>query len=187
MEEEYSDEYSYDLKITKDRIAVLIGTKGETKNDLEKISNCRINVDSKEGDVTLEGKDAIMLFALREVIKAIARGFNPEIAKQLLKQDNILEIISLNEYSREKSHQQRLKGRVIGIDGKSRNTIEQLTECYISVYGKTIAIIGTIEMCAICKKSVESLLSGSPHANVYKWLERQRKLIKKKDIAMGGF
>lgn len=181
------DYYSYDLKITKDRIAVLIGTKGETKKDLEKETNCKIQVDSKEGDVTLSGKDAIMLFALREVIKAIARGFNPDIAKQLLKQDNILEIISLNDYSREKSHQLRLKGRVIGLEGKARNTIETLTECYISVYGKTISMIGTIEMCAICKKAVETLLSGSPHANVYKWLERQRKLIKKKDLAMGGF
>src|SRR3972149_5303125 len=103
------DEYTYDLKITKDRIAVLIGTKGETKHDLESATGCKIQIDSKEGDVTLTGKDAIQLFALREVIKAIARGFNPDIAKQLLKQDYMLDVISLNDYSREKSHQQRLK------------------------------------------------------------------------------
>jgi len=181
------EEYSYDLKITKDRIAVLIGTKGETKQDIERETNCKIQVDSKEGDVTLTGKDAVTLFALREVIKAIARGFNPELAKQLLKQDNILEIISLNDYSREKSHQLRLKGRVIGMDGKARNTIEDLTECYVSVYGKTIAIIGKIEMVSICKRALESLLSGSPHANVYKWLERQRRLLKKRTLEDGGF
>ena len=85
------EEYSYELKITKDRIAVLIGTKGETKQDLERETKCKINVDSAEGDVILSGKDAVILFALREVIKAIARGFNPDIAKQLLKQDYILE------------------------------------------------------------------------------------------------
>ena len=59
------EEYSYDLRITKDRIAVLIGTKGETKNDLEKETGCKINVDSKEGDVTISGKDALQLFILR--------------------------------------------------------------------------------------------------------------------------
>jgi ribosomal RNA assembly protein len=181
------EEYSYDLKITKDRIAVLIGTKGETKQEIERETNCRIQVDSKEGDVTLSGKDAVTLFALREVIKAIARGFNPDIAKQLLKQDYILEIISLNEYSKEKSHQQRLKGRVIGMEGKSRSNIENLTECYISVYGKTIAVIGKIDMVNICKRAVESLLGGSPHANVYKWLERQRRLLKKRSFEEGGF
>lgn len=181
------DEYSYDLKITKDRIAVLIGTKGETKKDLESASGCSIQVDSKEGDVTLSGKDAITLFALREVVKAIARGFNPDLAKQLLKQDYNLEVILLNDYSKEKSHQQRLKGRVIGMNGKSRNTIEELTECYISVYGKTISIIGKIEMTGICKRAVETLLAGSPHSNVYKWLERQRKLMRKSDMNINGF
>jgi ribosomal RNA assembly protein len=105
----------------------------------------------------------------------------------LLKQDYILEIISLNDYSKEKSHQLRLKGRVIGIEGKSRHTIEELTESYISVYGKTIAIIGKIELVSICKRAVQSLLAGSPHSNVYKWLERQRKLMKRKNIEEAGF
>jgi ribosomal RNA assembly protein len=174
------EEYSYDLRITKDRIAVLIGAKGETKNELEKETDCKIVIDSKEGDVTISGKEAIKLFVLREVIKAISRGFNPEIAKQLLKQDYILEVISLNDYSKEKSTQQRLKGRVIGADGKSRNTLESLTDCSISVYGKTISIIGSVENIGNCKRSVETLLAGSPHANVYKWLERQHKLMKQK-------
>ena len=181
------EEYSYDLRITKDRIAVLIGAKGETKSELEKETTCKINIDSKEGDVTITGKDAIMLFALREVIKAISRGFNPEIAKQLLKQDYILEVISLNDFSKEQSHQQRLKGRVIGADGKSRNTLESLTECSISVYGKTIGIVGSVENVSICKRAVESLLQGSPHANVYKWLERQKKLLRQKGFEEGGF
>ena len=177
-----AEEYSYELKITRDRIAVLIGTKGETKQELESETGCRINIDSKDGDVILTGRDAVTLFALREVIKAIARGFNPEISKQLLKQDYILEIISLNDYSKEKSHQQRLKGRVIGMDGKARNTIENLTNCYISVYGKTIALIGEIEWVGLCKRAVESLLSGSQHANVYKWLERQRRIAKRQNL-----
>lgn len=177
-----SENYSYELRITKDRIAVIIGSKGETKSELESETKCKINVDSSEGDVVISGTDPIMLFSLKEVIRAISRGFNPEIAKQLLKQDYVLEVISLNDYSKLKNQQQRLKGRVIGMEGKSRNTIEALTNCSISVYGKTISIIGTIDTVGFCKKAIEMLLDGSQHASVYKWLERQQRVLKKSEM-----
>jgi ribosomal RNA assembly protein len=168
-------QYTHLLKIPKERIAVLIGTKGETKEELEEDSNCSINIDSNEGEVFIKGSDSIKLFTLKEVIRAIARGFNPETAKLLLKQDYSLEIISLNDFNTHKSHQHRLKGRVIGRNGKSRESIEQLTDCFISVFGKTVAIIGEITKVPLAKKAVESLLMGSMHGSVYKWLEKHRR------------
>ena len=175
-------EFSYDIKVPKDRIAVLIGVEGAMKAELEQETGCRINIDSEEGDVTLMGKDALNLYILREVIKAIARGFNPDIAKLLLKQNYLLEIIALADYSRDTNHQARLKGRVIGSNGKSRKTIEELTGSYICVYGKTIAILGSAETITFAKRAVESLLNGSPHAVVYKWLEKQRRELKKRAV-----
>ena len=169
------EQYNYIIKIPKYRIAVLIGKEGEIKKSLEEDSNCEIMVDSKEGDVSLIGNDSIKLFSLKEVIRAIARGFNPETAKLLLRQDYSLEIINLNEFNEHKNHQQRLKGRVIGRNGRSRSTIEEMTGSYISIYGKTIAIIGSITEVPIAKKAVESLLMGSMHASVYKWLEKQKR------------
>jgi len=175
-------QFSYDIKIPKDRIAVLIGSDGKTKSELEEETKCTIKIDSSEGDATIMGKDALNLYILREVVKAIARGFNPDIAKLLLKQNYLLEVIALNDYSREPNHQARLKGRVIGSDGKSRKTIEELTGAYICVYGKTIGIIASAEAIGYAKRSVESLLGGSPHSVVYKWLERQRRDLKKKMV-----
>lgn len=166
--------FIYSLKVPKERIAILIGKKGEEKKELEKISGCKIEIDSKEGDVTLSGKDSLSLYILKEVVKAIARGFNPEIAKQLLKQDYALEILSLNEYNPHKNHHERLKGRVIGRKGKSRETLEMLTNCNICVYGKTVSIIGNIVDMPIAKKAVENLLMGSMHTTVYKWLEKYK-------------
>lgn len=170
--------FSYDLKIPKDRIAVLIGKNGEIKKELESITKIKIDVDSKEGDVTISGKDPIQLYTMRDLVRAIGRGFNPDIAKLLLKQDYALDIISLNDYSKEKNHQQRLKGRVIGQDGKARKTIEDLTNCNINVYGKTIAIIGSAESIDNCRRAIDQLLMGSMHANVFKWLEKQRRMQK---------
>src|SRR5512141_574853 len=79
------NEYSYTLKIPKDRIAVLIGVKGKEKRELEEHARAHLTVDSAEGDVTITGKDAIKLYELREVIKAIARGFSPDHARLLLR------------------------------------------------------------------------------------------------------
>ena len=120
------DEYEYAIKVPKDRIAVIIGEKGEKKRELEEVLGVDVQIDSEEGDVTLSGTDAIALFTAREVIKAIARGFNPDLAKQLLKTDNVLEVISLPDYGNSKNHMIRLKGRVIGEGGRSRSTIEEL-------------------------------------------------------------
>ncbi len=168
-------EFSYTVKVSKERIAVLIGKNGEVKKQLEEATNTKITIDSQEGDVTVSGTDAVSLYASREIINAIGRGFNPEIALLLLRQDYGFEIIDITDYAKTKNHLMRMKGRIIGAQGKSRKTIEHLAECFISVYGKTVGIIGSPEGLSVARKAVESLLSGSPHANVYRWLEKMRR------------
>ena len=169
------DEYSYELKIPKERIAVLIGKEGAIKQELEEQTKSSIFVDSEEGDVKLQGSDSVLLFQLRDVVKAVGRGFNPEIAMRLFKQDYILEIITLTDFVKAKNHLLRIKGRVIGKNGRARETIEELTDTSISVYGKTIAIVGFCDNVAVSKRAIESLLSGSPHSSVFKVLEKQRR------------
>lgn len=176
-------EYSYELKVPKNRVAVIIGKEGGIKKDIEESTSTKLDIDSKEGDVFVSGEDALGLYTAREIIKAIGRGFNPEIAKLLLKPDYIFEVVDLREYAaKSKDVLLRLKGRVIGKEGKSRRIIEELTECNISVFGKTISIIGLPESAAIARQAIESLLRGSTHANVYKFLERRRREMKRKAI-----
>jgi ribosomal RNA assembly protein len=175
--------YQYELKIPLERIAVLIGKEGNIKKEIEEETKTKLNIDSKEGDVFVSGENALGLYIAREVIKAIGRGFNPEIALLLLKQDYILEVISLNDYTgKSKENLLRLKGRVIGKEGKARRVIEDLTNCYICVYGKTISIIGLAEKVSIAKQAIESLLRGNTHANVYKFLEKKRRESKQREI-----
>ena len=174
-------EYSYELKVPKNRVAVVIGREGGIKNEIEEATSTKLNIDSKEGDVFVSGEDALGLYTAREIIRAIGRGFNPEIAKLLLKPDYIFEVVDLREFvGKSRDAMLRLKGRVIGKEGKSRRLIEELTECNISVFGKTISIIGLPESAASARYAVESLLRGSTHANVYKWLEKKRREMKRK-------
>lgn len=176
------EDFAQYVKVPHERIAIIIGKKGETKSELEKELNVTINVDSTEGDIQIKSDDSFKLMIAKDVIKAIARGFNPDIAKKLIQEDYFLELINLNDYNPHKNHQQRLKGRVIGREGRSRALIEEYTGCYVSVYGKTIGIIGKGDAVRIANKAVDSLLTGSPHAYVYKWLEKERNNL----MGMGG-
>ncbi|MBI3036718.1 RNA-processing protein [Candidatus Woesearchaeota archaeon] len=179
-------EYSYELKIPLARVAVVIGTQGRVKKEIEEATGTNIQIDSAEGDVFLTGDDALGLYTAREVITAIGRGFNPELAKLLLKQDYASEQIDIDDYAKTKKHEIRVRGRVIGAEGKARQVIEELTDCHVSVYGKTITIIGEVGSVTICRAAIEKLLSGSQHSSVYRWLEKQRKEMKRKK-AIGGF
>ena len=173
------DEFSYEIKVPKERLAVLIGTDGETKKKIAEETESTINVDSKEGGVIVSGQDAIKLLSAREIIKAIARGVNPNIAFLLLKADYLLDIISINDYTnKSKNSLVRVKGRIIGSQGKTRKLIEELTETHVCAYGKTVTIIGTSERASIARRAIVSLLTGSPHASVYKWLEKKCKELK---------
>ena len=179
-------EYLYELRIPRDRIAVLIGKEGSVKKDIESETKTKIDVDSKEGDISITGEDALGLYSCREVIRAIGRGFNPEIATLLIKPDYCFESIDLKDYvGKSKDHLLRVKGRVIGAEGKTRRLIEELTESHVCVYGKTISIIGLTESATIAREAIERLLNGSPHSNVYKFLEKKRRDIKRARL-MGG-
>ncbi|MBI4143366.1 RNA-processing protein, partial [Candidatus Woesearchaeota archaeon] len=89
-------EYSYELKVPKNRVAVIIGKEGSIKKDIEESTKTKLNIDSKEGDVFVSGEDALGLYTAREIIKAIGRGFNPEVAKLLLKPDYVFEVIDVS-------------------------------------------------------------------------------------------
>lgn len=167
-------EYLYELKIPKQRVAVLVGKKGAVKKRIEELTNTKIKVDSQEGDVFIKGEDSLKLYSAQTIIKAIGRGFNPKKAELLIKTDYVFEIINITDYTKNQADMIRLRGRVIGKDGKSRNTLEQLTECYVSVFGKTIGIIGLAENVAPAKAAIEKLLRGAPHSKVYHWLEQKK-------------
>jgi ribosomal RNA assembly protein len=166
---------SEELKIPKERIAVLIGEKGQIKRKIQKLTNTQIVVSSKEGDVSIEGEDNFKVFLTLNIIKAIGRGFNPEVALKLLKEDHVLEMISIHDFSgKSKKQEERIKSRVIGTQGKARATLERMTNTHISVYGKTISVIGNVEDVHLAKRALDKLLNGTPHGNVYKFIDREK-------------
>ncbi len=170
-----------ELKIPLERVAVLIGKDGEVKRRIEDKMDVSLTINSEEGDVIIEGEDSLAVFETVPVIKAIGRGFNPDIAELLCKPDYGFDILNIVDYvGKSKKKMMRIKGRVIGREGKARVMIEQGTDTHISVYGKTIGIVGKLENVVVAKQALEMLLEGAPHGNVAKWLEhKKREMIKR--------
>ncbi len=172
-------------KLPLDRIGVLIGHDGRVKEEIMKHTNTRITIDSKTGTVIIEpaspSTTALQLMKARDIVRAIAYGFSPERAFRLLDEDQILIIIDLRQYVGDRpNHLQRVKGRIIGEEGKARRTIEEVTGTYISIYRDYVAIIGDYESANIAKEAIEMLVQGRQHSTVYRFLEREMYLEKRR-------
>lgn len=65
------------LKVPKMRIGAVIGKQGQTRKELEELSDCKIHIDSATGDIEITTKKAnpVTFYKLETVIKAISRGF----------------------------------------------------------------------------------------------------------------
>ena len=178
-----------EVKIPHERVAVLIGVNGAVKKRIEEKMRAQIFIDSQEGDVMIEGENSLQVFECVSIIKAIGRGFNPSVVELLFNEDNMFDLINIQDYiGRSKKDMMRMKGRVIGREGKAREMVEDATETHIVVYGKTIGFIGEIENVAVARHAMEMLLEGSPHGNVFNWLEnKKRELIKKRFESGKGF
>ncbi len=162
------------LKIPKERVAVLIGEGGKTKRYIEKRTNTTIVIEDGTIMVDSDPENSINEWVSKDIVLAIGRGFSPAIALKLLKENNVLEVLQLRDFVNTKKSAIRVKGRIIGKEGRTRRYIEQITGCYMSVYGKTVALIGAYDEVYIAKEAIGMLLNGSPHSTVNKFLERKK-------------
>lgn len=166
--------YQETIRIPKERISVLIGTKGETKRKIQQKTNTRLQIND-EGDVLITGEDNLNVFLTSNIIKAIARGFNPNIALLLVDESNTFELLDIVEYvGNSQKAIIRIRARIIGTRGKARRNIERMTNTHISVYGKTVCILGEINNVDLARRAIEKILNGSPHGKTYSYIERQK-------------
>ncbi|MHA1673598.1 MAG: KH domain-containing protein [Promethearchaeota archaeon] len=176
----------------KDRLAVAIGKKGETKAFLEEQTGTHIKIDSQSGEyqvtanlsvkLDLENQEFndpnIRIYTTQKILKAINYGFNPQKALKLMDAEIIFELIDLElVLGHSDKKLRRVKGRLIGDQGKIRLAIEKYSGVHLSVYEKYLGLIGDFDAVKIAKKGINMILQGSPHKTVLTYLhsEYQRK------------
>ena len=171
-----------EIAIPEVRIGVLIGKEGEIKERIENATNCKLKIDGESCVVKIACDDPVNFLKVQDVIKAIAHGFNPDVAMKILQDDlTVLDVIDLSSYIPEK-HLQRVKGRIIGKEGSMRKTIEDLLNVHVSVYGKTVSIIGDVESVAVAREAITMLIEGSQHSTVMRFLEKKRRELKMRSL-----
>jgi ribosomal RNA assembly protein len=167
------------FKVPRDRIGVLIGPDGKTKDYVEKMLGVRYLIDSKTGDVEVDDRGAQDPLAQMKAVaigRAIGRGFKPEVAYSLMSDDVYLTVLDVHDYvPKDPAHVRRIMARIVGTDGRTRRHIEEQTGCHISVYGHTVSIIGNLDGHDVAKEACEMVLGGAEHSSVYKFLEAKRR------------
>jgi ribosomal RNA assembly protein len=156
-----------EVSIPDERKPILIGKDGKTKGNIEKKTGTTIQMaDFVKISGPIEG-----LLKARNIVQAIARGFSPENAFALLDEQYQIDIITLNQ--EKENTRKRLFARIIGRKGESKKIIEKETNTMISVYGKTVAIIGLPEGIDAARKAIETLLEGKTHAYAYSLMKNE--------------
>lgn len=177
--------YAKTVRVPDDRVGALIGKAGKTKKRIEEACNVDIRIDSRTGEVaiTADGHTAEPFKAV-EIVTAIGRGFSEKNAMLLMQDDMRLHVMDIRDFAgKSDAAMARIRGRVIGENGRARRNMERLGRSRISVYGKTVSIIGEERRLRTVVAAVNSILSGGMHAAAYGRLEaanrqeRQDKMI----------
>src|SRR5262245_39963111 len=112
-------------------------------------------------------------FRAVEVITAISRGFSPERAYRLFENEEILfQQMDSHDYAGKSPNAlERIKGRIIGEDGKARRMVEELSGAYVSVHGHMAGFVGNFHEVKLATDAIAMLEKGSMNKNVYKMLQ----------------
>jgi len=177
------------VKIPKERVGILVGPEGKTKKYIEDKLQVKLDID-KEGSVTVilseNCPDPSLLLRAKDIVTAIGRGFPPETAFRLIRnEDDIFDIIDLRLiFGRSDSDMKRIKGRIIGTEGKTRKLIEELTEADVVVYGHTIGIIGSFTEADAARNALQMIIDGCEHHTMYNYLQKKRTELKKEKMKL---
>jgi len=140
--------------------------------------NLQVELTFEKDNVIISG-EAFPEYIASKVLRAIDFGFDVESALLLSGEDYMLEIINLKSYVRP-SRLKQVKGRIIGEKGRAKKVISELTECDMVIKDNTVALLGRTENITLASKAVRLLISGSPHASVYTFLEKNMAKQRKK-------
>ena len=181
-----STETKVSATIPLERVGVVIGREGATKSKIEESFSSKLIIQSETGVIeivpTNDSADPTTILRARDVVTAIGRGFSPERALKLVDDDIVLDVIDLRETLGKNDREiARLKGRVIGREGKIRRLIEEMTNAQVSVYGHTISMLGDYETVTAAREAIELLLKGKQHSTVYKLLRKIKSESKKRE------
>lgn len=137
------------------------------KKKLEEELKVNLEINGKEVIITGTPEEE---YIAEKIIEAIDFGFPIHDALTINQEDFIFEILNIKDYTPQKNFE-RVRGRIIGKEGKALKTLCNLGECSIEVFGNKVGIIGDSENVKRVEEACKLLIKGTKHGNVYAYLE----------------
>ena len=138
------------------------------KERLERRLEVKINIQGKK--VTIEG-DSFKEFEALMILEAMQFGFSANKALTLMDEQIVFRKIPIKSFTRRKNLTE-VRGRIIGKEGKTKRTIEDISGCDLAINDGEIGIIGPAEQIEEATTAITNLIRGTKQANVYRFLER---------------
>lgn len=139
-----------------------------THDELEKRLKVTITIEGRK--VTIKGNTFEEYEALT-ILEAMNFGFSAQTALMLKDEDIVFRIIHIKDFTNRKDLE-TVKARIIGTQGRTKRTIENLANCEVMIKGNEVGLICPAEEIDYVITGMTNLIRGSKQANVYKFLER---------------
>ena len=153
-------------KIISDKLPRIL----KNKKKLQEKLNVKITNRGKE--IYLKGNAADEYIA-ELVIDALNFGFEYNAAIMIKEENFTFERLHIKDYTK-RNDLERVRGRIIGKQGKTLKTLEQLTKCFIGLKDNEVGIIGPAENIENAQNAITSIIRGSKQSNVYSFLEKHQ-------------
>lgn len=132
----------------------------------------KVRITNKGKILFVEGKTEDE-YTTMQIIESINLHFTTQQALLLCEEDFVLEKLNIKDLT--KRHDlDRIRARIIGTKGKTKKIIENLSDCFVSLHGNIVGIIGRIENIEKARTALISIIQGAKQSKVYSFLEREK-------------
>ena len=153
------------------------------KAEIGKKLHIKISLNGRQA--IIEG-DSVDEYTATQVLEALSFGFSAKKALLLVEPDMLLRKIHIRDYTRRKNLKD-VRARIIGTEGKTKRTIESISDCEIVINGNEVGIIGLVDNIESATIGLKNIVKGSKQANVYNFMERmntEKKKYKNEDLGL---
>ncbi len=141
-------------------------------------------------EITIKGRNvsfsgtAIQEYEASTVLEAMQFGFSAQKALVLLEPDMQFKKLRIKDFTR-RTNLKDVRARVIGKEGKTKRTLESISDSLICIQKNEVGIIASAEAIEETLTAIKNLIRGSKEANTYSFLERMNTERKKHESDLG--